>query len=156
MTLTEKVSGFVAKVFSPKKNQKGKTLQELVPFSDEELVNFHQEGAERFNKGLYDDACDIFLFLTQVNPKVGSFWYGLGMAEEKANHIQNALNAFILAAELETSTLVPYLHAATCFLSLDKVKEAKEFLQHALERTKEEHDLLKDKHLVEKMLRSIK
>lgn len=105
--------------------EQGKTIQELVPFTHTELATFCKEGMERYNKGLYDDAGNIFLFLTQMNPKAGMFWQYLGMTEYQLNHIQTALQSFILAEELETTTLVSYLYAAKCLISLGKRKRQK-------------------------------
>jgi len=134
----------------------GKTLQEIVQFSDQELATFYTEGWESYNRGAYDDASHIFLFLTQLNPKVGGFWSALGAAEEKKGDIQGAMNAYIFGAELETQTLAPYLHGAKCLLLLNKVEEAKAVLHRAIERAEEEHHLNKYKHTAEQMLKAIK
>lgn len=134
----------------------GKTIQEIFQFSDEELAIFYTNGWKIFHEGSYEDASHIFLFLTQLNPKVGAFWSALGGAEEKRGELKDAMQAYIFASELETQTLSPYLHGARCLLSLGKAEEAKAVLCRAIERIEQEPHLNEYKEVAEKMLAQIK
>lgn len=133
----------------------GKTIQELMQLTDEELVTFYTDGWESYQRESYKEAADVFLFLSIINPKVGSFWSALGAAEEKQGKLQDAVNAYIFAAELETQTLSPYIHGAKCLFLLHKNEEAKKVLHRAIERAEEEPHLKEYKKTAEQMLKLI-
>jgi type III secretion system low calcium response chaperone LcrH/SycD len=134
----------------------GKTLQEIIQLTDQELADFYKEGWNSYQHHSYEEASHIFLLLTQLNPKVGAFWSALGAAEEKRGELEGAMQAYILASELETQTLAPYIHGAKCLLLLNKVEEAKKVLHRAIERAEENHQLKEHKHTAEQMLKAIK
>lgn len=136
--------------------QQNKTLQEILHFTDQELASFYADGWEYYHQKHYVEASHIFLLLSQLNPKVGAFWSALGAAEEGRHELQDAMHAYLLAAELETHTLAPYLHGAKCLLLLNQKDEAKTVLKRAIERGTQETDLLKDQHIAETMLQAIK
>ena len=138
-----------------KEMSQGHTLQEILKFTDQELTTFYTEGWESHQRGAHEDASHIFLFLTQLNPKVGAFWSALGAAEEKLGDIKSAMQAYILASELETETLSPYLHGAKCLLLLNKIDKAKATLQRAIERAEKEPNLNEYKSIAEQMLKAI-
>ena len=132
--------------------KENKTLQEIFKFSDEEMVQFYEEGLASYQRENPEEASDVFMLLTQLNPKVGAFWLGLGAAEEKRGELKDAVNAYLLGAEIETRTLSGYLQGARCLLILDKKEKAREVLKRALERSDQESSLSKDKELVQEML----
>lgn len=133
----------------------GKTLQELLHFSDEELQDFYSEAWELHQHSRYEDASHIFLLLTQLNPKVGAFWFALAVSEEMRGELPDALNAYLLAAELEFHTLDPYVQAARCLLISNRKEDARKVLSVAVERADVEADLKIFKKQVEDMLNSI-
>jgi type III secretion system low calcium response chaperone LcrH/SycD len=137
------------------KLEQGETLQEVLHFSDKELQNIYAEGWELQKHLRHEDASNIFLLLTLLNPKVGIFWLTLGIAEEMRGELQEALSAYLLAAELEFHTLDPYIHAARCLLILKRKDEAKKVLHDAIERAEEDAELKIFKKDIEHMLRSI-
>jgi len=134
---------------------KGKVLQEMIHCTDHELEVIYTLGFTLYNQAKYEDAGNIFLFLTQLNPKVGAFWSALGTAEERLGELKDAANAYLLAAELEFDTLSPYLHAAKCLLKLGRANDAKKVLQVAIDRSETESDLKKYQKDAEQMLQGI-
>lgn len=133
----------------------GKTLQQVLEFSDQELADFYTVGLENYQHGQYHNAGSIFMLLTQLNPYVGSFWLALGGAEEMDHDIQGAAYAYIFGSELEMQTLAPYLRGAQCLLQLNKVEEAKKLLHRAIARAGEEIALKGEQHLAKQMLKSM-
>lgn len=131
------------------------TLQQSVGFSDEELATFFEDGRSCYDKGAFDEASDVFLVLTQLNPTIGAFWTALGAAEEKKGEIEDAKNVYLIGAELESLTLAPYLHGAKCLLMLNQVEQAKFVLRRAIERAHEEEQLKPFLETAEKMLNAI-
>lgn len=134
---------------------KGRTLQEIVQFTNEESLTFYQVGLEMYNLKAYREACNIFLLLTQLNGKIAAFWSALGSAEEKCGELQEALMVYLLAAELETTTLAPFLHAAKCLIAMHRFEDAQKVLQRALERAEENPSLGQQKDKVQAMLKGI-
>jgi type III secretion system low calcium response chaperone LcrH/SycD len=131
-------------------------LQKIIGITDLEMTDFYTEGWDSHQRGAYQEAGNIFLLLTQLNPKVGSFWSALGAAEEKVGDTEGAAQAYIFGAEFELGTLAPYLHGAKCLLQLNKTSEARKVLERAIERAKEEPKLKEHLPIAEQMLRSIK
>ncbi len=136
-------------------SEQPKTLQEILEFSDEELVDFYAVGKESYERANYQEAGNIFVLLTQLNPKVGSFWSALGAAEEMNGDIEGASHAYIFGSELEMKTLAPYLHGAQCLVKLNKLEEAKKLLNRAIQRGTEEQQLHSDLDAAKELLKSI-
>lgn len=135
--------------------RKGRTLQDIVQFTNEELINFYKVGLEMYNKQSYREASNIFLLLTQLNTKIAAFWSALGGAEEKCGELQEAMMVYLLAAELEVDTLAPYLHGAKCLLLLHRPEDAQKVLNRALERAEENQSLRQLKNKAQEMLKAI-
>lgn len=134
----------------------GKTLQNLFNFTAEELTNFYLIGLDLFHQTHYEDASNVFLLLTQLNPLIGNFWSGLALSEEKRGELQDASNAYLFAAGLEEETLAPHIDAIRCLLLLKQEQEAKRILQIAQERVKTEESLKKFKPEIDKLSKLIK
>lgn len=126
-------------------------LQEVFHLSDENLQAVYQEGWNCHQRGAYEEAANLFLLLTQLNPKIGAFWSALGAAEEKRGAIESAAHAYLFACELEQQTVAPYLHAAKCLVHLNRREKAEQVLQRALERSDQEPPLKVFKKFIEKM-----
>jgi type III secretion system low calcium response chaperone LcrH/SycD len=136
-----------------KELETGKTLQEMLQLTNEEMTKFYQIGLALFEHHHYDQSTTLFTFLTQLNPLVAGFWAGVGASQDKLGEHLQALQAFALAAELDDESLSSYLHAANSCLLLNNKAEAKKILERALERTQEHEFEFKSE--VEEMLKAI-
>lgn len=135
---------------------KGKTLQEIIGFTNEDLARFYDIGNELFKRKSYDNASHIFLLLTQLNPAISAFWISLGASEEGCGELQNAIYAYVFGAELDENAIGTYLQIAKCFVLLNQREQAKEILLQTIERTKD-FDHLKDiKSRSEIMLKALR
>ncbi len=66
----------------------------------------------------FDEAADCFLFLTAINPKDYLLWLGLGIAEHKLAHYEEAYDAYEMAAACELDAPLPYYYMAKCCFAL--------------------------------------
>lgn len=135
--------------------QKHEILQNLLSFKNEELTDFYKYGWDCYKHQKYENASNIFLILTLLNPMVGAFWSALGACEETLGHFQDAMRAYLFGAELENETLAPYLHGAKCLLLLNHIDDAKKVLQRAIQRAEEEPKLTAYADKAKEMLNSI-
>ena len=58
----------------------GKSVQEIIEFSDSEMSKLCQSAFILFENKRYIDAANAFLFLVTLNPHVHDYWLGLGMS----------------------------------------------------------------------------
>jgi tetratricopeptide (TPR) repeat protein len=121
--------------------EQGTTIHEFLELNDDDLLRCYSEGLGLFERHNYHEAGNIFFVLTQINPKVSAFWSALGAAEEHCNEWQGAVQAHLFAAEINTTTLQPYLQCAQCLIHMHRSEEAKTILERALARAEEEPDL---------------
>lgn len=133
-----------------------KTLQDLFHFTNEELSNFYTTGVQLYNQSHYEDASNIFLLLTQLNPLISSSWSSLALAEEKRGELQDAVHAYLIAAGLEENTLTLYMDAIRCLLLLKKTEEAKRIIEIASHRAETEELLKKSKNELNEFIQQIK
>lgn len=116
---------------------KGKLLYEMLERTNEELLSMYEVGLEFYNRGAYEEAADIFLLLTQLNPKIASFWTALGAAEEGRKEFQEAATAHLFAAELQKETLDSYMQAIKCYHKLNRIDEIRKILEIITSKIKE-------------------
>lgn len=133
--------------------QERKTLQEILDLSDHQLLDIFDEAQNSFGHHHYQQATNIFILLIHLNPLVSAFWAGLGACQEKLGDFQEAIFAYLFAAEFDEHSLASYLHAAKCYLMLKQHDEAKNILEKAIKRTEEHSFEHKDKAV--EMLRKI-
>jgi len=138
-----------------KELEKGHLIQEVIGFTNDEMHHFYEVGYQAFSRKAYEEAGNIFLFLTQLNPTISAFWSALGAAEEGCGEIADAAKAYIFAAELDDHTIASYLQAAKCYLILHQLDEAKKILERSLERADETHSPHELKERAQKMLNDI-
>lgn len=133
-----------------------KTLQEMMQITNKEMGQIYEIGWRFLHQGSFHDASDIFLLLAQMNPRVAAFWSAFGNSEEKQENYQQAMIVFLLAAELEEQTLIPYLHGVKCLLKLHRHEDAQRVLQRALERVEENPKFKPFKETIKQMLQAIR
>ena len=114
--------------------EEGKSLQEIIGYTDELMEQLYKAAYEVFQEGRYKDAQDGFLFLTTLNPYVYAYWLGLAMSYQLMEEYEQAILAYECASSVESETPLPYYYLAGCHLYLNEYDEAQESL-----------DLLKEK-----------
>lgn len=135
--------------------QQGKLFQEILGIKEDEMTVFYQTALDLYHAHRDQEAQSLFIFLTQLNPFVATFWSFLGMLEERNHHLEQANLAYLFAAELEETTLAPYLHAEKCLLMLHREEESLKVLHRALERSNENPKLHGWQPKVDEMLKCL-
>lgn len=123
--------------------QEGKSLQEIIGFSDETMKQFYEAAYRLYNAGKESEAADAFLFLTTLNSSVEAFWLGLGMAEQCLQHYEEALSAYAMASMIIEDDPLPYYHSAACYQALQENENVRKSLELALQYFGPEHASLK-------------
>jgi tetratricopeptide (TPR) repeat protein len=111
--------------------EEGKTFQELFGFSDAIVVEFYEAAKNVLEQNRFEDAVSAFLFLTGLNPNVADFWMGMGMAQQKNNEFDAALNSYTIAIELEGNKIFPYILTAQCCMEIKNFQKALEVIESA-------------------------
>ena len=125
----------------------GKSLQEMIGYSDELMQKLYESALEVFNEKRYREAADGFLFLTTLNPYVYAYWLGLGMSEQLLEEYEQAILAYECASSCETQNPAPHYYLAACHLLLNEKEEARLHLEAAKIRCTGEHLLFLPKVL---------
>lgn len=123
--------------------QAGKSLGELVSFSEEAMQHFYEAAYQLYQSGRDKEAADAFFFLCTLHPAVQVYWLGLGMAEQCLNRFEEALSAYAMASLLEPQDPLPYYHSAACYHALQDAANARKSLEMALDYFGDDHDALK-------------
>ena len=117
--------------------KKGSTLQTLLHLTDDELVRFYQEAIQKYQDNSHEQAEDVLLLLTYLNPLISSFWVALGTVQIKKQDFESAAYSHTLGAELADEHFSSYLLAAECLLQLQYHHKAQQILERAKNRLEE-------------------
>lgn len=104
--------------------EEGKSLQEIIGYTDELMEQLYKAAYEVFQEGRYHDAQDGFLFLTTLNPYVYAYWLGLAMSYQLMEEYEQAILAYECASNVESETPLPYYYMAGCHLYLNEYDAA--------------------------------
>ena len=110
----------------------GKTLQEIIGYTDAQMEDFYQVAVRVFREGRYDDAEGIFTFLSTLNPNVYAFWLGLGMCYQLKEEYEQALLVYTCASDVDLAMPLPDYYRAGCFSLLQDTTKAIHSLESAL------------------------
>jgi tetratricopeptide (TPR) repeat protein len=111
-------------------------LQAVLGFADDILLDMYEVAFGLFEAKRYTECIDAFIFLTTVNPNVGSFWLGLGSALQMDARLDEALAAYKIAITKDPERLDGYLYAARCCMQLKDYDEGARICDVALELAK--------------------
>ncbi|MFQ5730300.1 MAG: tetratricopeptide repeat protein [Waddliaceae bacterium] len=121
----------------------GKPMQELFGFTNEVMAEFYETAKSILEQKRHEEAIDVFVFLTTMNPYISDFWMGLGMAHQHNKSYDDALFSYSVAFTLEGRDIFPYILAAQCCLEtkdFDKAIEILETAEHYAEEHSEEEE----------------
>lgn len=120
--------------------KEGKSLQEIIGYSDQLMEGLYQAALGIFKEGRFTQANDGFLFLTTINPYVYAYWLGLGMTYQKLEEYEQALLAYECCLALEQDAPLPNYHTASCHYLLGDTEKALDVLQATINKCKESPD----------------
>lgn len=111
----------------------GKTIQEIIEFSDETMAEFYKAAHHLFDNRRFLDAANAFLFLVTLNPHVHEYWLGLGMSAQMCKEYEAAVDAYEMAAICEIESPVPYFYLAKCLFAMHERESTLQALDLAIE-----------------------
>ncbi len=111
----------------------GKTVQEVLAFSDGAMAKFYTAAYHLFEMKRYREASNAFLFLATLNPTRVDYWIGLGMATQFCHKYEEAIDAYEMAAICQIDNPVPYFYLAKCLFAIHDRESALQALDLAIE-----------------------
>ncbi|HXF29846.1 MAG TPA: SycD/LcrH family type III secretion system chaperone [Chlamydiales bacterium] len=112
----------------------GRSLQELIGYSDEFMQQLYNAAHDVFQEGRYQEAADGFLFLTTLNPYVYAYWLGLGMSQQLIEEYEQAIIAYECASKVEPASPIPDYYLAACHLLMNERDLAKISIEQAKQK----------------------
>lgn len=120
--------------------QGGKSVQEIIGFSNETMSKFYKAAYHLFEDKNYKDAANAFLFLASINTHNSDYWLGLGMSTQMCHEYETAIDAYELAAYLEVTNPVPYLYLAKCLFAIHERENSLHALDLAIEMAADQEE----------------
>lgn len=111
----------------------GRSAQEILEFEDHSMAKFYAAACLLFDHGKYEDAANAFLFLITLNPQNFDYWLGLGMSAQMDEKIDEAVDAYEMAAYLQLDSPAPYFYLAKCYFAMHDRESALEAIDLAIE-----------------------
>ena len=87
----------------------GNSLQDALGLSIETMANFYGAAHHLFEKKRYKEAANAFLFLVTLNSHQYDYWLGLGMSEQLCGYYEDAIDAYEIAATIETTLFLIFI-----------------------------------------------
>ena len=123
------------------------TLQ--IPYLDEESTEgLYSIAYEHFRQAAYKDALQLFRFLSYLYPSDVRYWEAQANTLQEMGNFEEAIEAYAMCSFLDHSNPYPFFHAAGCYFSLGKLKDAIISIKQAKVRAQKEKDALLLKHIV--------
>jgi type III secretion system low calcium response chaperone LcrH/SycD len=117
----------------------GKSLQEIIGYSDAVMDELYQSACTVFRTGHFQEAQDGFLFLTTLNPYVYAYWLGLAMSYQHLEEYEQAILAYECAIAIDQEQPVPYFFCGVCHQLLGEKSKALIHLEKGKMKCKAEH-----------------
>ena len=103
---------------------KGESLQSILGISDSTLHSLYALSRYLYEHQHYDEASGAFYLLSLLNPSYHIFWIGLGNCEYFLRRYQEALLAYMFAAQIDPSDPTSHLLMARCHMALGNFSAA--------------------------------
>lgn len=123
-----------------KELEAGKTAQDIMEISDENMAKFYRSAYRLFEGKRYSDASNAFFFLATLNPYNHDYWLGLGMSLQLGGNYEPAIDAYEMAAICEIDNPVPYFYLAKCLFAIHDRESALQALEMAIEYSEDKAD----------------
>ncbi len=105
----------------------------ICDFSPDVLLLFYEIGIFFYEEALYEKSINAFIFLTTINPRVQSFWIGLGLAHEKNLNFEKAIESFETAFNSDPKDFSPYYGLMRCCETIKDFKKIEDLLNAAID-----------------------
>ena len=132
-----------------KELEEGRSVQELLGFSDETMEQLCKAAYHLFEEKKYQESANAFLFLTTLNLHHCEYWLGLGMAMQFCQEYETAIDAYELAAISDVASPLPYFYLGKCLFAIHDRSAALQALDLAIEMAGEEEPFAEIKQQAE-------
>lgn len=129
----EEKEKLLRKNYLRKQLAKGKTPQEILKISTEEMANLYKTACHLFETHAYKEAGNGFLFLISLNAHQYHYWLGLGMATQMQGNFEPAIDCYEMAAIYEVESPTPYFYLAKCLYAMHERQSAEQALEIAIQ-----------------------
>ncbi|AUI86204.1 CesD/SycD/LcrH family type III secretion system chaperone [Vibrio azureus] len=120
--------------------EEGGTLKMLHDVSSETIEYIYSLAYNFFQSGKISQAEQIFQLLSMLDHYQARFFIGLGAAQQELGKYLEAINAYSVAALVDTQDPRPAFHAAECYLKLEQLTEAESGFYGAKEMSADKPD----------------
>lgn len=130
----------IANLLQPHKNN----LQEIKKLTTDEKKELYKTGYALYSLGDYRKASYLFSYLVLSDPLISCSWRALASCKQLLKEYPAAIEAWNVVCKLQLQDPLGYFHAAECYLSIQKKKEALQKLDKA-EKLCNENPLLQNR-----------
>jgi len=91
------------------------SLQVMLGIPDEKIQEIYHLGTELFEKKFFQEAADIFFYITQLNPFYANVWIAIGLCFQKMEKYQQAIGSFETSILLDMHQPDAYIYCIECY-----------------------------------------
>lgn len=130
--------------------KEGKTPKDVLGLTDAMIEGIYGQAYRLYNTGKYKDAGRIFRLLLMLNASEPKYAMGFAACFHMAKEYHPAVDAYMLAANLDPGSPIPFFHASDCYIQLKDPISAMVSLQMVVKRSgdKPEYKTIKDRALM--------
>lgn len=111
----------------------GKTLYELLGFSDEAIIRFFEVANSFIENRRFKEARDAFYFLAALAPNYDEFWLNLGYAYSQLGEYSAAIEAYLRAIDIDPKNASSYLTCVATFVRMQDFEQALKVIDMGLD-----------------------
>lgn len=138
-SFSERVKNLNEMIKNPDHAQKfiesGILFQEAFGFSDKQMHDFYHFARRLCEEERFQDASDVFLVLTALNPYVCHFWLGLGLCHKIERNYKRALFDYSMGMAVDRENPYTYYNIADCYFCLGEKQIFEEFIDLCIEKS---------------------
>ncbi len=120
--------------FVPNTLLKSETLQKAFGITDYEMETLYEEAHEAYEINRYVEAANTFRWLVFFNSYEPKYWMGYGACQQMLKRYEKALEAYAVAALLDSDNPYPHYYAYECNKLLNNMEDAGKALTLAYRR----------------------
>ncbi len=109
----------------------GTSWKNLLGLNDTSVDLFYLGAKRLIDSRRYPEAEAAFFFLTTIDFAEYNFWLGLGHAAFHLGNLNQAINAYDMAASCQPGSIWPHIYMANCFEALHDFEESLSCLRAA-------------------------
>ncbi len=128
-------------------SKEGKAPKDVLGLTDAMIEGIYGQAYRLYNTGKYQDASRIFRLLLMINASEPKYAMGFAACFHMAKEYKAAVDAYMLAANLDPGNPIPFFHASDCYIQLKDPVSATVALQMVVKRSgdKPEYKTIKDR-----------